>query len=189
MRLGTPIDYLSSRGEDLPLNSLRTRHLRKRPFGANTRVLALLVVIAGILTFFIPFISIDQPVAGVTHWSEADIVLQMYKGNLPDPVCERCGEPMIRSLMALPFTITSIYVLMLVALVPLSVPYASKTVWAIAAVGGMESLYLHRIGTRWALEETFYGHFFRAAHVHYMPLQLALVGIMGTLFLVSISED
>src|SRR5262249_25522679 len=66
----------------------------------------------------------------------------MYKGNLHTYECERCGEPQIRALTALPVSITAIYVLMVAALLPLTVPYALDTVAAIAGLGGIISLRL-----------------------------------------------
>lgn len=156
--------------------------------GRNRKAQGLLVIAIGISSFFAPLVTVDPPVAGLAHWSEFDIVRQMYNGNLPAPTCERCGEPLIRSLVAIPFTITSIYVLMVVALWPLSVPYASKTVASIAAIGAAQSLYLHRAGTRWSLEDTFYRDH-RVGHVHYGMLQFALFAVMLVLFLVSIDED
>jgi hypothetical protein len=156
--------------------------------GRNRKAQGLLVIAIGISSFFAPLVTVDPPVAGLAHWSEFNIVRQVYAGNLPAPTCERCGEPLIRSLVAIPFTITSIYVLMVVALWPLSVPYASKTVASIAAIGAAQSLYLHRAGTRWSIEDTFYRDH-RVGHVHYGMLQFALFAVMLVLFLVSIDED
>jgi hypothetical protein len=185
MRLGTPVDYFSTRDKRSSHLLPRSQPPKNQSVSRDGRVVALLIIAFGILTFFVPLITVDPPVAGATHWSAFDIVLQMYKGSLPSPICERCGEPLVRSLIALPFEITLIYLLMAAALIPLSVPYASKAVATIAALGTAGGLYLSRFATRWAMEETFYGRWSRVQHVHYGALQLALILIMAALFLVS----
>ena len=186
MRLGTPIHYLSSRRGRFPKDSRTTgTPARWRPFGLHPRASALLVIALGLLTFFLPLITVDPPVLDTTHWSAFNIVLQMYRGNLHAPACERCGVPLVRAFVALPAPVTAIYLLMLVALVPLSVPYAMNTVAAISGLGGIASLYLWRPGTAWAFEATFYGHWSRVARVHYGLLQLALLGVMAALFLIA----
>ena len=81
----------------------------------TSRFLALSIVAAGILTFFYPFVTTDPPVAGAARWSSFGIVLQMYNGVLPAPVCERCGEPLIRTFLALPLLVTIEYFFMVAA--------------------------------------------------------------------------
>jgi hypothetical protein len=116
-------------------------------------------------------------------------VQQAYEGNLSAPVCERCGEADVRAILALPVTVSGSYILLLLSLLAISVPFDAKTVTTIAFFGGMASLYLGNRGTTWSFEETFYGRFLlRHARVHCWPLQLALAGVMAVLFLVSISE-
>lgn len=114
---------------------------------------------------------------------------QMYKGGLPIPICERCGEPLVRSLVALPLTVTVIYLLMIGALVPLSIPFASKTTAAMGAIGVLEALYLSRVGTRLAFQETFHGYSGRSGHVQYGWLQLSLLLVMLGLCAVSLREE
>jgi hypothetical protein len=150
---------------------------------------ALFVIVLGLLTFFAPLVTLDRPVLDTTHWSAFQIVWEMYQGNLHAYECERCGEPQIRALAALPVSITAIYVLMVVALLPLTVPYALDTVAAIAGLGGIISLYLSRRPTAWAFEETFYGRASGVRHVHYVLLQLTLFGVMAGLFLIAIGGD
>jgi len=190
MRLGTPIDYLSSRGEPLRKDSVSWR--KPSPPGASDsakRVLMLVTVAFGLLTFFLPLVSIDPPVGGTNLWSAAGIVEQAYEGNLPAPICERCDEPNVRALVALPFLVTTVYGLLLLALIPISVPYASNSVATLAIFGGMGSLYLGaRRATGVGFKETFYGNWPRAAHVHVWPLQFVLFGVMAVLFFVSNSE-
>ena len=189
MRLGTPIDYLSSRGGRFPKDNRTTgTPAQWRPFGLHPRASALLVTTLGLLTFFLPLITVDPPVMDTTHWSAFDIVRQMYRGNLHAPACERCGVPLVRAFVALPAPVTAIYLTMVVALVPLSVPYAMNTVAAISGLGGIASLYLWRRGTAWAFEDTFYGHWSDLRHVHYACLQLALLGVMVALLLIARSN-
>jgi hypothetical protein len=185
MRLGTPVDYLSSRGGRFPKDATGTGSSPPWLFGIPPRSSALLVIGFGLLTFFLPLVTVDPPVLAATHWSAFDIVRQMYLGNLHSPACERCGEPLVRALVALPAPVTAIYIMMVVALMPLSVPYAMNTVAAISGLGGIASLYLSRPGTGWAFEDTFYGHWSYVQHVHYGLLQLALLTVMAALFLIA----
>ena len=133
--------------------------------------------------------TVDRRVIDTTHWSAFKIVSEMYLGNLHADTCERCGEPSIRALLALPVAITATYLLMVVALVPLSAPYALNTVAAIAGLGAMNSLYLSRSATAWAFEKTFYGRASGVGHVHYFGLQLTLFVVMAALFLIAIGGD
>ncbi len=189
MRLGTPIDYLSSRGGRFPKDEPRNAGASHAYLGLRPRLRALLVIALGFLTFFLPLVTVDPPVLGTTHWSAFNIVCQMHEGNLHAPACERCGEPFVRALVALPFLVTLMYALMIAALLPLSVPYAMNTLAAISGLGVAGSLYLWRNATAWAFEDTFYGRWSSVRHVHYGSLQLALFGVMVVLFLIAIGGD
>jgi phosphatidylglycerophosphate synthase len=156
-----------------------------RPLGRQ-RSLALSIVIAGILTFFGSFVTIDPPVAGMTQWSPFKIVLQMYYGALPSPPCERCGEPLIRSILALPLMVTLDYVLMAAALFVLCFSRQSKAIFYIAIIGTCFSgSSLWRIATRLEFQETFYGTA-AGGHVGYGALLVTHVVVMGALLLVSL---
>ena len=186
MRLGTPIDYLSSRGGRFPNdNPKNAGQPNTSQLGIHPRLTALMVVALGFFTFFLPLVTVDPPVLDTTHWSAFNIVRQMYKGNLHAPACERCREPLVRALVALPFLVTLTYVLMAAALLPLSVRYAMNTVAAISGVGVVGGLYLRGRATAQAFEDTFYGHWSTVRHVHYGSLQLALLGVMVALFLIT----
>lgn len=154
-----------------------------KSIGISGRSLALVVIALGLLSFFLPLITVEPPVLEATHWSAFDIVRQMYLGHLHAPVCERCGEPEVRALMALPALVTAIYLMMVIALVPLSVPYAENTVATMAGLGCLGSLYLSGHATASDFEDTFFGHWSHIRHVHYGMLQLALLGVMASLFL------
>jgi hypothetical protein len=91
----------------------------------------------------------------------------------------------VRALVALPAPVSAIYIMMVVALLSLSVPYAMNTMAAISGLGCIASLYLSRPGTAWALEDTFYGRWSNVRHVHYGLLQVALLAVMAALFLIA----
>jgi hypothetical protein len=193
MRLGTPIDYLSSRGEDTPLFRW---HRAKEPVVGHRRAACLLIILAACLTFFMPLITVDPPVHGTARWSPFAVVLQVYKGNLNAPVCERCGEPWVRAVIALPVTLSGIYALLLLTLVPLSVPYAWNTVAGMAFVAGLGALYMGRYGTRVAMDRIFYGSFLHSYRLfsyrpqaHYFALQICLIAACAALFVISASSN
>ena len=91
-------------------------------------------------------------------------------GVLPFPVCKRCGEPSVRSLLALPLWIAAQYFLMVLALVALCFRRPSKALLAIAALeiygrvrGGWG------VGTRFGILGNIFG-LSRSGHVHYGEL-------------------
>src|SRR5438445_12823706 len=51
--------------------------------GRRQRSFAFLIVVGGILTFFLPLVTTDPPVMGRTRWSEWNIACQAQAGNLP----------------------------------------------------------------------------------------------------------
>ncbi len=190
MRLGTPVDDLSSRGKRFPKDSLRNAGTSSvLPLGISPRSSALLVITLGLATFFLPLVTADPAVLEVSHWSLFDIVGQMYAGKLPAPACERCGEPIVRALAALPASVAGIYLPMLVALVPLSIPYAINILAAISAFGFAGSLCITPHGVGSDFEHTFYGRPSDVRHVHFGWLQLALLAVMGALLLIARSGD
>jgi hypothetical protein len=130
--------------------------LFSRPLGRRRRLLALLAVGAGLLTFFVPLVTIDPPVLGITHWSAFNTVTSMYEGKLSQPVCERCGEPLIRSMLALPIEISVVYLLFGCALVALCFSESPKILAVLASIGSIVCLNAG-YATMWAFEETFYG--------------------------------
>jgi hypothetical protein len=78
---------------------------------------------------------------------------------------------------------------MMLALVPLSIPYAMKTLAAISAFGFVGSLYItpHWLGRDF--EHTFYGRPSSVRRVHFTLLQLALLAVMGALFFIARRGD
>jgi hypothetical protein len=173
---------------------------RGTPLGPKRRPLALMVVVGGILTFFVPLVSTNPPVVGTTDWSAFSIVRQMYFGELPQPICETCGKPIIRSLLALPLLVTLVYLLMIFALVAVCFSTAPVYLARVGLVGIFLSLdtYMPRGGTnfvtKWEFEKTFYGHPLSLAPssngpVYYGWLTVAMCAVMGALVLVATHED
>jgi len=157
-------------------------------------LLALTVIVVGILTFFAPIVSTDPPVMQTTQWSPFTIVRQMYLGKLPQPTCERCGEPAVRSLLALPVLVMAVYALMLLALFPLCFSDA-QALANIGLIGALLSLgtYTH-FATKWEFEETFYGQPQSLAPssngpVFYGLLTIAMFAVMGALVFIAAHEE
>jgi hypothetical protein len=141
----------------------------------------MLIAVAGLLTFFWPLVTTDPTVAGTTHWSCFDIIVQMYKGVLTAPVCERCGVPWVRALLALPLDFDAAYVLLAFMVIVLSLRVPAQLViwfpliWISVAIRW-------RYGTRMDFENTFFGSSGNG-HVHYGALLATHVVAMGALFL------
>jgi hypothetical protein len=151
---------------------------------STSRFLALSIAAAGILTFFGPLVTVDPPVAGTTRWSAFSIVLQMYNGVLPSPICERCGEPVIRTFLALPLWVTAEYFLILAALVILCLRMPANAIKSMA-IGGVISCYegwYWRDFGAWNFEETFFGSSGHG-HIHYGGLLATHLVVMGVLFM------
>ena len=162
------------------------------PIGKRSRSLACLVAFVGILTFFVPLVTTDTPVADTSRWSAFTIVMKMYEGRLPEPICERCGEPVIRSLLALPFDVSVNYLLLALALLALAFPKAPGFFRTIVFFGSMLDLFdrLKFHSLRWGFEETFYGRmYFSPGPVHYRWLTDLLLIVMVVLFVISIPKE
>lgn len=169
------------------------------PMGPKRRSLALMLVVGGILTFFVPLVSTHPPVLQTTDWSPFDIVQQVYLGHLPQPICERCGEPMIRSLLALPFDVTVVYGLMLSALGAICFRRSAALAWiGIAGVAVSLNTYMLNGGTnfaaKWDFEWTFYGQpqsLKPSANgpVFYGWLTIALLMVMCAVVFVATRDD
>ena len=169
------------------------------PLGPKRRTVAILVVMLGILTFFLPLISTQPPVLHRSHWSPFDIVRQMYLGHLPQPICERCNEPIVRSCLALPFDVTLIYGLMLFALVVAWLRKSTTLAWTgILGVSLSLGTYMFRGGTnfatKWEFEKTFYGQPqsldpSSKGPVLYGWLSFALLAVMFLFVLIAIREN
>jgi len=148
---------------------------------STSRFLALSIVAAGIFTFFWPLVTVDPPVAGTTRWSAFSIVFQMYNGVLPSPICERCGEPSVRALLALPLDFAAAYVLMAFMAIALSLRVPARVVMWFPLIW-ISVVIRWRVGTRIEFEKTFFG-ISQHGSVHYGGLLTAHLVVMGALFL------
>lgn len=162
------------------------------PLGRNRRLLALFVILAGIFSVFVPLVTIDPPVAGAAQWSAFEVVHQMYGGRLPQPTCERCGEPMVRALLALPLDVSVSYLMLALGVVALCFPESPRALRALAFVGGVNSGFAqNRHATAREFSESFYGHYssYRdsVTHVHCGWLTILLLCGMAMLFYISIT--
>ena len=161
--------------------------------------MAMFVVMGGVLTFFLRLISTHPPVFHTSHWSPFEIVRQMYLGHLPQPICERCDEPMVRSCLALPFQVTLVYGLMLAALVVACLRKSTALAWiGILGVGLSLGIYMFRGGanfaTKWEFEKTFHGQPqsldpSSKGPVLYGWLTFALLAVMFAFVLIAVRED
>ncbi len=183
-RIGTPPDYFSSHNRDRRVNPRRNQAI-----GKADRVLGFLIVICGLCTMLVPLITVRPPVAHLARWSPMAVVVEMYKGNLPSPTCERCGEPLIRSLVALPFELTMIYLLALGSLIPLSCRNGSRGLTVMAGLGVLLALGLGGLSTRLEFRDTFYGPMGTHGEVHYGWLQFVLFSVMAGLCGVSLTRE
>src|SRR2546428_9130536 len=81
--------------------------------GRRKRSFAFLIVVGGILTFFLPLVTTDPPVMGRTRWSAWNLACQVQAGNLP-PV--RHYSERNEFLLSIPLMAAAIYMLLVVAL-------------------------------------------------------------------------
>lgn len=158
------------------------------PLGPRRRTLLLGVIGVGILTFIVPLVTTDPPVAGMTRWSPFNMVWQMYQGKLHSPACERCGEPLIRSLLALPLVVTVAYLLLVFVLVALCFSCSTRVVISVALFG---MYFILRggwsVGTRIETQQTFYE--LRNGRVELGQVMVALLTVYGSLLFVVALED
>ncbi len=151
----------------------------------TTRPLAIAIVIVGLLSFFWPLVKADPPVAGLGRCSCFQIVQRMYNGDLPDPICETCGEPRIRALLALPLTVDLNYVFILVAGLALGMSKPGTPLIWISLLGGYQCLRGWDVALKIEFEETFFGRS-GLGHVHYSGLMATHLVVFGLLFLVAL---
>ena len=157
----------------------------------GNRLLAFVVVIIGMLTVFDSSVTTDPPVAGVGRWSPSKIVVQMYQGELPSPICGRCGEPWVRSLVALPSWLALQYLLLLFASFAVCFRVPLKAVGLIAFVGLCSTLRAwapFSVATRIEFERTFFGSY-RGGHVYFGELMFTHVLVMTLLLMVSLDSS
>jgi hypothetical protein len=104
--------------------------------GRRKRSFAFLIVVGGILTFFLPLVTTDPPVMGRTRWSAWNLACQLQAGNLP-PV--RHYSERNEFSLSIPLMATAIYLLLMVALVALCFSCSPELLTWIAVLGWFTS--------------------------------------------------
>jgi hypothetical protein len=156
--------------------------------GPRRRTLALMVSMLGILTLFVPLVTVDPPVLGATHWSAFNIVWETYQGRLPHPSCERCGEPLVRAFLALPVAVTVEYLILTFIFFALCSSCSPRTVVGVALFGiCITTQWVWHHTTRTEFRETFYE--LRNGDVGTNHLILALLAVYGSLLFLITRED
>lgn len=157
--------------------------------GQSRRLLVAAVIAIASVTFFIPMIRTDVPVANENHWSPLAVVQGMYAGTLPRPTwCETCGEPAIRTLLALPLDVSLSYAALVLASLALLFPERPGLLGGIAFIGAADLLVGE--GRFRQISEGFAESFgLSAKQVHSGVLTTILLGSMVLLFYISITPS
>src|SRR5262249_27884663 len=116
----------------------------------NRRLLALLVVVCGLSTFFWPVIETSPTVMGRSQWSASSIVQELIAARLPHPAAQGVGY--------VPLDLVLTYVALLIALVAICFIPEPRLLATIAWIGGCvvcEPLVFDF--DRWNLRRMFYG--------------------------------
>jgi len=154
----------------------------KVSLSAERRLLALFVVAAGILTFFLPLITAEPTVLGNVRWSAWSIASQVMEGNLPYAASSAVNY--------IPIDSTLTYCVLLVALGVLCFVPSPRALAATGLIGGLSSCHaLIWDFDKWHLERLFYGKTWASSefvgHVDLHQLTIALLVVTIALFLVS----
>jgi hypothetical protein len=148
-----------------------------KPLGRRRRSLAFIVVIAGLLMFFLPLVTTDPAVMGHSHWSPWNISRQIYEGNLPPSI---------------PFMTTATFLVLVFAFGALCLDSSRDVLAKIAILGlftGLASL-----DDRISFETLFYGkvsyhNHSLVRHVGTGDLMFVLLGAMGCLLYIAFNES
>jgi hypothetical protein len=158
------------------------------PLGPRRRSILLVIIAAGILTFFVPLMTTDPPVLGRTQWSVFDLALHVCQRELPPSDHWRID------LVKLPPDPALLYLLLLFLLVVLLFPSLHRHLAAMAAIGILVNSEMWKFQDL-DFERTFYGHlsynpnFSLARHVGIGQLVLALLAVYGSVLFVVVQED
>ena len=155
-----------------------------KPLGRRRASLAFLVIASGLLTFFLPLVTTDPAVMGISHWSAWNISSEIYLGNL---ALKR--NDLLSSIPIMP---TSVYILLVLALAMLWISPSRDTFKKMAVVGIFTSWFWR--GDRRAFEELFYGNFgyqnfSLVRRVETGQLTIVLLVVMGCLLFIATNED
>ncbi len=190
MTLFTPQRLITTTTGDSRTARSRERHDRRRDsLGQRRRLLAAAVIVAASVTFFIPMVRTDLPVASENRWSPLSVVQGMYEGTLPHPTwCETCGEPAIRTLLALPLDVSLCYAALVLALLALLFRQRPELLGGIAFIGGADLLVGE--GRFRQVSKGFAESFgLSPKQVHSGTLTTILLGSMVLLFYISITPS
>lgn len=156
--------------------------------GRRRQMFATVVLLLGLLSFFLPLIKTAPPVMGRTLWSPWDITVEMCGGQLPPTTSGGLGA----RLFSIPIMISTIYVLQIVALLAVALRRSSAILKSMAAIGVFTSWFWR--GDRVLFEELFYGNFsYRdfslVRRVSFGQHTLILLGMMGILWFIATNDD
>lgn len=156
--------------------------------GPRRRSILLVIIAAGILTFFVPLMTTDPPVLGRTQWSVFDLALRVCQRELPP------SNHWTTDLVKLPPDPVLLYLLLLSLLVVLFFPSLHRHLAAMAAIGILLNSEMWKFQDV-DFERTFYGHLSYnpnsslARHVGIGQLVLALLAVFGSVLFVVVQED
>jgi hypothetical protein len=174
---------------DSSLASSETEYVRStdaNELGKRRRLIALIFVLIGLWTFFVPTISIDPAALGRKRWSPANIVWQLYAGTLPThPVVS--GTTWI-----IEFYFAAVYLSLIAALLALVLFPSRKLFCGSVALSFINTLcVLKGNGLCVYLESIFYGDGFNSGlgHVHHSEHTLALLCVTLALNAIGYAKD
>jgi len=144
----------------------------------------------GLWTFFNPIVTVDTPVHGRSKWAPLDLLIARADQWRPAP-----------HFHLVLYQITSIYVLMVLAILVLALPSPHKVLKLIAVIGSASSISL--LGTRGprAFGWLFYGRYtsseiFRGnigwtrwQGLHFSSAYFVLIGVMPLLLFALVSSE
>ena len=147
----------------------------------------LVIVSAGILTFFVPLITTSPAVLGKGRWSVFDLAWHVGQGELPP---SHWSIHIVR----LPLDPALIYLLLMCVLVAVFLPQVHKRLAWIAVLGIFLTLEMWQFDDV-DFERTFYeqasyrSNFSLVHHVGFGQLVLALLCVYGSILFVVVRED
>jgi hypothetical protein len=161
--------------------------------GPRRRLWALAVILAGIVTFFLPLVRTDTAVLGKTHWSLLDIALQLSSGELPPSSGQEAA--LSPAYLGLCLMLVAVYLLLLysAAAVLLSVQFLSKKL----SLVGFAGIFIAAETWQWdknSFEQLFFGqwsyyHLKLVRHVGFGQLILAIIAVMAALAYIAKDSD